>query len=73
MSTAAKVGVILDKLRDEANVSVKSLAEQTMIARQTLQRRLKGDPGITFDEVERIASALGTTTESVWALAREVA
>ena len=73
MSTAAKVGVILDKLRDEANVSVKSLAEQTMIARQTLQRRLKGDPNITFDEVDRIAPVLGTTAENVWALAREVA
>lgn len=65
------VGIVLDGLRDKAGVSTLRLSEQTNIPRATLQRRLKGDPDITIDEVERIAAALDVDPQDVWTLAAQ--
>ena len=63
------VGVVLDGLREKAGVPLLRLSRATKIPRETLRRRLEGDPNITFDEVERIAAALDVDPQDVWAMA----
>lgn len=63
------VGIVLDGLRHKAGVPLLRLSRATQIPRETLRRRLGGDPNITFDEVERIAAALGIDPQDVWTLA----
>lgn len=56
---------------EQAGESAKHLAEVTLIPRTTLVRRLAGTSPFTIPELERIASALGTTVTQILADAGE--
>lgn len=58
---------------EQVGESSKHLAEVTLIPRTTLVRRLAGTSPFTIPELERIASALGTTVTQILAEASDKA
>lgn len=49
----------------QSKKSVASIAEETFIARSTLQRKLAGKSEFTIDDLYAIAQALGISTKSL--------
>lgn len=56
---------LIHQAREAAGVSVAALAEQSLIPRTTLQRKLAGEADFTTTEVHKIARVLKVRTSSL--------
>lgn len=58
-SHASRLAAVLENERRTKGISLADLSKQTRIPRQTLERRLAGDPNLKVQEYVDIAQALG--------------